>query len=420
MSDNENFLDLNTNNTYIIACTYGPDSMCLLDLVLSYNIKPIVCFVNYHYDELIEGEEESLKKYCDDKGLTLEILDTNKVDREGKDKDFSEWARKTRYKFFKEIYDKYNADALLIAHSQDDLLETYLTTKKLGKKFDKYGYAPYGIMNGMMVIRPLLSFSFEDILNHNQKFNVPFSNHASSFENQYTRSSIRQSIEQMNEIERSQILEQMNEEYIEKKTFTKDVSYKTKVSEELGIRELIALQFEDFAMVLTNFIKSKSPIKISLTPKKLKEIRQMLLDYNPVITYELKNNVFIVKEYDTISIEVDPYKLTYSYRLEKPSILKTNEFSLDFSNGATDRGIKDDDYPLTIRTMLPGDSYSYRGYKVPVRRVFLDEEMPREYRNIWPVFVNKDSKIVYVPRYHKIFKEYHTSTLLLNLPDIKK
>ncbi len=414
-----NFLALNPKDTYILACAYGPDSMCLLDLVLSQKIKPIVCFINYHSYDSIEGEESALKEYCLAKNLTLEVLDTNTIDQAGKETNFACWARKVRYEFFKKIYDKYNADALLIAHSQDDLLETYLTTKKLGYKFDRYGYSPISSNDGMIVIRPLLAFSKEDILEHNRKANVPYSEHMSLYEHQHTRSLVRQEIEKMNEIERAQILEKMNAEYSEKNSFASAVVHKIKVSEELGIRELIALAPDDFAAALATFFASKSPIKIPLTAKRLREIRAMLLDYNPVMTYELKGNVYLVKEYDIVSIETDPDKLTYSYRLESPSKLDTKEFELDFSMGALDRGIKEEDYPLTVRTMLPGDSYSYRGYQVPVRRVFLDEEMPRSYRDIWPVFVNKDGKIVYVPRYHKVFKEYHTSKLTLHLPTNK-
>lgn len=415
-----NFLALNPNDTYVLACAYGPDSMCLLDLVLKQGIHPVVCFINYHSYESIEGEENALREYCSARKITLEVLDTNSLSQEGKETNFASWARKIRYDFFKQIYEKYDADALLIAHSQDDLLETYLTTKRLGYKFDRYGYSPISSNDGMIVIRPLLAFSKEDILEHNRRDNVPYSEHMSLYEHQHTRSLVRQEIEKMNEIERAQILEKMNAEYSEKNSFTNAIANQISVSEELGIRELIALAPDDFAATLARFFANKSPIKIPLTEKRLKEIRAMLLDYNPVMTYLLKGNVYLVKEYDIVSLETDPEKISYSYHLPTPSRLDTKEFELDFSMGAIDRGIKEEDYPLTIRTMLPGDSYSYRGYQVPVRRVFLDEEMPRSYRDVWPVFVNKDSKIVYVPRYHKNFKEYHVSKLKLHLPSDKK
>ncbi len=414
-----NFLELNPEGTYILSCAYGPDSMCLLDLTLEQGIKPIVCFVNYHSYDSMEQEQNDLAAYCKAKNLTLEVLDTASSDQNGKDEDFADWARKVRYAFFKNIYDKYNADALLIPHSQDDLLETYLTTKRLGYKFDRYGFSSISTKDGMVVVRPLLAFSKEDIIEHNRRENVAYSEHMSLYEHQHTRSIVRQEIERMNEIERAQIVEKMNAEYNDKTSFVCAIVNKTKMSEELGIRELIALPKDDFFAAVSGFIANKSPIKIALKTKQINEIRAMLLDYNPVMTYQVKDNVYLVKEYDIVSVEVDPEKINYSYRLEAPGKLETKEFSLDFSMGAIDRGIKEEDYPLTIRTMLPGDNYSYRGYQVPVRRVYLDEEMPRPYRDVWPVFVNKDSKIVYVPRYRKNFEEYHTSKLELHLPKDK-
>lgn len=416
----DNFLALDKNGTYILACAYGPDSMALLDLTLEKGIKPIVCFVNYHSYESIDEEENALRKYCEEKGLTLEVFDTSNYEESLKQTSFEEWARKARYSFFKKVYDKYNAEGLLIAHSQDDVLETYLTTKKLGVNFDHYGYSPLSTYDGMIVIRPLLNFSKEDVLEHNRRCNVPYSEHMSSYEHQHTRSLVRKEIERMNEIERDQLIREMNAENSGKTAFVNEISKKSVTSEELGIRELIALPHDEFLAALTRFVNSKSPISIVITPAKAKESRAMMLDYNPVVTMKLKKDVYLVKEYDTVSVEIEPDKINYSYRLDKPGKLETKEFTLDFTGGAEDRGIKNEDYPLTIRTMLPGDNYSYKGYIVPVRRMYLGAEMPREYRDIWPVFVNKDSKIVYVPRYRKMFEEYHTSTLVLHLPEIKK
>lgn len=413
-----NFLNLNVDGKYIIACAYGPDSMCLLDLVQERGIKPVVCFINYHSYDSIDQEQASLTDYCASKGLTLEIFDTNDFDQTGKEDHFENWARRARYGFFKKIYEKYDADGLLIAHSQDDIIETYLTAKKIGHKFDKYGFSPLSTFEGMVVIRPLLNFSREDILEHNRRANVPYSEHMSTYEHQHTRSAIRQEIERMNESDRDRVIEEMKKEYSEKTTFAGDLTSKAEMSEELGVRELIALPKDEFFATLSQFIANKSPIKITLKSKQANEIREMLLNHNPVTNYQIKGNVYLVKEYDIVSVEVDPDKIRYSYRLDAPGTLKTDEFELDFSMGATDRNIKDEDYPLTIRTMLPGDEYVYRGYRVSLRRVYLDENMPREYREIWPVFVNKDSSIVYVPRFHKIFKEYHTSKLVLHLPDL--
>ena len=133
------------NSHYLVACTYGPDSMSLLDMMQKDGVKPIVCFVNYH--KVVESDEDQkdLAAYCKGRDLSLEIFDTKKdltpEQRRVKGEDFKEWARRIRYDFFKVVYKKYNAAAIFVAHQQDDLIETYLLEKKQKKaKGGQYGW----------------------------------------------------------------------------------------------------------------------------------------------------------------------------------------------------------------------------------------------------------------------------------------
>jgi hypothetical protein len=40
--------------------------------------------------------------------------------------------------------------------------------------------------------------------------------------------------------------------------------------------------------------------------------------------------------------------------------------------------------------------------------------------HVWPVFLNKDGKIIYVPRYKKGFSEYHSSILNIHVKNDEK
>src|SRR5574344_710864 len=146
----------------------------------------------------------------------------------------------------------------------------------------------------------------------------------------------------------------------------------------------------------------------------------MCLDREPNLTYKLKDQFYLVKEYDTLTIMTDPDELPYTYTLDKPGKMSNENFDLDFSNGAEDRGIHAEDYPLTIRTAIPSDVYTYGGYLVPVRKMYREAGMPPRLLAIWPVFVNKDGKIIYVPRYKKGFSEYHSSVLTIHVKNDEK
>ena len=61
--------------TYLVACTYGPDSMALVDMVQKEGVKPVVVCINYHKYEENNDDYAKLKDYCEAKGLVFEYLD---------------------------------------------------------------------------------------------------------------------------------------------------------------------------------------------------------------------------------------------------------------------------------------------------------------------------------------------------------
>jgi tRNA(Ile)-lysidine synthetase-like protein len=264
---------------YLVACTYGPDSMALLDMMMKANVKPIVCFVNYHTGNDCEEAEQKMRLFCQEHDLSLEVCDTNFVPQDGRDDDFEAWSRKTRYDFFKEIYVKYDAAALFIAHQQDDLIETYLLGKQNGVTKSRYGVGKISTYQGMMVVRPLLDFTSADLHHYCHENNVPFLPDMSNFEDLHTRNKIRHEvIDKLTEIERGQILDEMRRVNDDKIGFVKGLDQQIKIGEELNIREILALSPDDYAGTLTAYINKKSPIRIAVTPTMLSAIRKMCVD----------------------------------------------------------------------------------------------------------------------------------------------
>lgn len=80
---------LNDNDCVIVACSGGPDSMCLLDLVnkvnLTKNLKIIVAHVNHNLRKNSEKEEELVRKFAE---VNNDILEVIKLDF--KEKTFTE------------------------------------------------------------------------------------------------------------------------------------------------------------------------------------------------------------------------------------------------------------------------------------------------------------------------------------------
>ena len=407
---------------YLCACTYGSDSMALLDMMQKEKIHTIVVCINYHKFEESSEDFIKLATYCGMKGLPLEYLDAATLPEEEAfhdGDDFKAWARKTRYGFFRKIYDKYSAKGLVIAHQQDDLLEAYLAQKSHGLKPKKYGMSPVSTQNGMVVIRPLLHYTREDLKEYNQENHVPFSAKLTEYEDNFTRSPIRQEINGLTLIERENLIAEMESANDDKIKLVQEFNQSIDDNDELEIRPLIALSADAFAGALMRFV-SRSPEDITLTPDDIAEIRKLCLSPNPNCSLKLGNDTYLIKEYDILILGRNYAEKLYEYKLDAPGVLETEHFNLDFSMGAEDRGITAEDYPITIRTAVPGDRYVVHGFLETVHSLFSTWKMPVELRYVWPVFVNKNGKIVYVPRYRRYFHEYHSSKLELILPGNKE
>lgn len=405
---------------YILACSYGPDSMALFDMLYKAKCKFVVCFVNYHKRKESDQEQKDIASYCKKLGVKLEVLDTKGMKEEG---NFQEWAREARYDFFQKVYKKYNAAGVFVAHHQDDLIETFLMQKMRKGHVKEYGLNDISMLRDMIVIRPLLMYTKEDLANYCRENQVPYSVDMSNFETKYLRNRIRKDvINHLTEIDRENILKEIHDLNMEQEEFVSGLEKRIRIANELEIRELIALDKDEFAEVLIQFVATNSPVHVDLSAGRIQEIRKMCLSQTPNIQMPLTNGVALIKEYDIITLgvdEIDNFK-AYSYILNKPGKLSTPEFDVDFTNGADERKIYPKHYPITIRSPLPGDTVEIGHHICELRRVFIDWKVPTKYRKVWPVFCDKNGKVIYVPRYRKTFVDNHKSTFIIKFTNTKE
>ena len=172
----ENHLPL-TGKTLVVAVSGGPDSLALLDLL--YQIKKHYQFklISAHLDHQLRSdsleEEKVITAYCKNKNIQLvnEIWPQNIHPVTG----IEAAARKYRYNFLVKVMQQNQGDYLLTAHHMDDLLENILL------KFIRSGYPsemnslkPISKIQGMTLLRPLLSKKKEDLLLYDHKRQISY------------------------------------------------------------------------------------------------------------------------------------------------------------------------------------------------------------------------------------------------------
>ncbi|EFF41186.1 tRNA lysidine(34) synthetase TilS [Mycoplasmopsis alligatoris] len=173
----------------LIAVSGGPDSMFLLNKFYKKNYV-IAAFVNYNQRSDSNIDQKIVEEFCFKNNIVLEKLILNKSDyTKG---NFQDWARITRYNFFKEMYKKHNCKKLLVAQHKDDFIENYFLQKTRKKDRLFFGIDKKSELFDMYVERPLINRYFKkQIIKQNMKNNLIFANDYTNHEPKYKRNEIR-------------------------------------------------------------------------------------------------------------------------------------------------------------------------------------------------------------------------------------
>lgn len=397
-----NVLNLNKEAKYLLGCSFGPDSMALFYMLISQGYKFDVAIVNYHLRKESDFEVHSLHDYCDKNNIKLHVLDV----KDKITKNIEATCRKIRYDFFATLVSSYGYESVLIAQHQDDLIETYLMQKSRQNLPNYYGISEKSIICGVNVIRPLLKKSKLELLEICNKNNIPYSIDKSNFDTSILRNKIRHEIvANFSKDERQEILREIEIKNNEFQTIKNHLDI-----DRLNSVNYILSRSEKEQKIALNILVKNLDESISLSKENVGEIIKLLKSKKPNIFTKIKKNLFVVKEYDTYFFTTSSEtSIEYEYVLDKPGLLDTPYFYLDFSKDSSDRNVCIDDYPIKIRNISKEDKYKIDSYTVDATRLMIDWKVPAGLRKIWPVILNKNNEIIYIPRYQKSFNNFETN-----------
>ena len=386
-------LKLDKNKKYVVACSFGPDSMALLSSAIENNLNIVVTHVNYRKREAAVFEQEQLETYCKDRNISIYVLDLLGKEHKG---NFQNWARETRYKFFKEVVEKEHADAVLVAHQQDDLIETYLMQKNRGNLVKFVGIPEKNELFGVKIVRPLLGYSKHFLQEFNDKNNIPYSIDQSNLTDAYTRNKIRHHVvEKLSETERQKILEEVKNQNIE------HVDLKTVWNKE----EFLELTYGQIVKLLDYFM-NKTEEHSNISRKYVDEIRKAFRG-KVNCHFDITNKLRLELDYDEVYLVNKERVKKYDFAFT--SILKNEIFDIDFRNGAVDRKIPENETNLIVKNIPQNTNIIIKNYTSQINRLFIDWKMPHFLREVWPGIYNDKNELLYVPRYRKNFKDNHKS-----------
>ena len=160
---------LKENDVIVVGLSGGPDSMALLSLLLDIRKHLPLSIVAAHVNHNVRKESGKEKKFVEEFCLKHGVLFESMTISSYGDDNFHNEARNIRYQFFEAIVHKYQAAYLMTAHHGDDLIETILMRIVRGSTLKGYsGFQEEVEMKDYKIVRPLLSYTKEDILRYNK------------------------------------------------------------------------------------------------------------------------------------------------------------------------------------------------------------------------------------------------------------
>lgn len=172
----ENKIELK-NKKLIVASSAGPDSMALLAMLEKLRLKAGFKLIAAHFDHQLRldsaKETELLQKFCQKNKIKFINQKWHKEDKIKSGLEAA--ARKARYTFLTNTVKKENGNYLLTAHHGDDLIENILLKFiRSGNPSEMNSLQEKGKMNGVTLLRPLLNFEKQELLEYDQQNKIDF------------------------------------------------------------------------------------------------------------------------------------------------------------------------------------------------------------------------------------------------------
>ncbi len=181
---------LQKNSPILVAVSFGPDSMALLDRLYRRGFLSLhVAHVHHGLRVESDQEKDALEQFCQMRDL---VFHCHRLQLEKGVMNLEDRLRNERHQFFQQIYKKIGAEVLFLGHQADEQVETGL--KRI---FEGASHLALGGMQivkeiyGMRVCRPQLYETKESLLLYLAKAQVPYAVDASNVSEKFLRGKMR-------------------------------------------------------------------------------------------------------------------------------------------------------------------------------------------------------------------------------------
>lgn len=409
----------NKEDKIAIALSGGVDSIVLFHLLVTEykdSYKELVVFhINHGLREESYEEAEFVEKFVKDFDVKFYKEELNMSDLE-RDSHTSEemLARELRYQAFNKMAKLEGVTKLLTAHHKNDQVENILMRLLTGRSID-HSLAIYEEieMAGLTIYRPLLNSLKAELEEYARENNLHYYVDATNFDTDYTRNNIRHNIVPLlndinsgsfdNLINFANYYQNINNNLKKAILSNKDNYIFSRDEDKISLvkDKFLELNEEEMYFLLKDLITDELGV-FDIKQKAIFDVVSSLKKNSGNKSYDLKNNLKIISQYETLYIHKIEKKC-YNDKIEiiidkicENSVYEfyQNKFIISTDAKDSEIGFNKSELPLLVTIKKEGDRVRRGKINKKLSRIFIDEKVPKELRDTLPVIRNNKGEVL--------------------------
>ena len=442
---------LTEDTTILLGVSGGPDSMALLHFFHSIQNEWNLNLIVLSADHQLRGEEgkrdlEYVKQQCKERDIQFIGTSLNVQAYKRKNNAGTQLAaRELRYQFFAEQMVEQHADYLALGHHGDDQIETMLM--EMVRIADSSSFSGIPVQRPFVqgsIIRPLLCVTKQDIEEYCEKHSLSPKIDPSNKETTYTRNYYRKHVVPKLKGKNRNLhvtIQRLSETLKDDEMFLRHEAknmvnhvmtfYENEKKLSFSIESFksypTALQRRAYHLIL-NYLYDKLPKNLSYLHE---ENFFKILDGEGNIEIDFPYHLKVQKSYQRVTLffrKSDPKDASFHYLLNIPEVVNlphdltlsvyyTKKWEEESMNSLI-IPMESVALPLHIRTRQPGDRMSWKGLNgsKKIKDVFIDEKIPIDERDSWPIVTDHDGTILWlIGLRKKQFEQKNNGSLMIKI-----
>jgi tRNA(ile)-lysidine synthetase len=409
----------NKEDKIAIALSGGVDSIVLFHLLVTEykdSYKELVVFhINHGLREESYEEAEFVERFVKDFDVKFYKEELNMSDLE-RDSHTSEemLARELRYQAFNKMAKLEGVTKLLTAHHKNDQVENILMRLLTGRSIDhSLAICEEIEMAGLTIYRPLLNSLKAELEEYAKEKNLHYYVDATNFDTDYTRNNIRHNIVPLlndinsgsfdNLINFANYYQNINNNLKKAILSNKDNYIFSRDEDKISLvkDKFLELNEEEMYFLLKDLITDELGV-FDVKQKAIFDVVSSLKKNSGNKSYDLKNNLKIISQYETLYIHKIEKKC-YNDKIEiiidkicENSVYEfyQNKFIISTDAKDSEIGFNKSELPLLVTIKKEGDRVRRGKINKKLSRIFIDEKVPKELRDTLPVIRNNKGEVL--------------------------